>query len=40
MIRGTYPRVAWLLAAVWLLRARTRFQGPGKEALAAMDEAS
>lgn len=26
------------LAAVWLLRARNHFQGPGKEALAAMDE--
>ena len=32
--------LAVFLAAVWLLRARTRFQGPGKEALAAMDEAS
>jgi amino acid transporter len=29
-----------LLAAGWLLRARRTFVGPGKEALAAMDEAS
>jgi amino acid transporter len=31
--------LAVLLAAGWLLRARKNFVGPGKEALAAMDEA-